>query len=108
MNRGAWWATVHGGHKELDITEQLTHTHTSLVSRPQTSPTIQPLCSFPSSPLQAEPQDEGSGWVMMQAARLHLSALPPWASAPPVSWAEPATPSSPNLPGDMNTRASSL
>ena len=23
MDRGAWWATVHGGHKELDITEQL-------------------------------------------------------------------------------------
>ena len=23
MNRGAWWATVHGGYKELDITEQL-------------------------------------------------------------------------------------
>ena len=22
MDRGAWWATVHGGHKELDITEQ--------------------------------------------------------------------------------------
>ena len=23
--RGAWWATVHGGHKESDVTE---HTHT--------------------------------------------------------------------------------
>jgi len=23
MDRGAWWATVHGGHKESDITEQL-------------------------------------------------------------------------------------
>ena len=23
MDRGAWWATVHGGHKELDITEWL-------------------------------------------------------------------------------------
>ena len=21
MDRGAWWATVHGGHKELDTTE---------------------------------------------------------------------------------------
>ena len=21
MDRGAWWATVHGGHKELDVTE---------------------------------------------------------------------------------------
>ena len=28
MDRGAWWATVHGGHKESDTTEQLTHTHT--------------------------------------------------------------------------------
>ena len=23
MDGGAWWATVHGGHKELDMTEQL-------------------------------------------------------------------------------------
>ena len=28
MDRGAWWATVHGVHKKLDTTEQLTHTHT--------------------------------------------------------------------------------
>ena len=21
MDRGAWWATVHGGHKELDMTD---------------------------------------------------------------------------------------
>ena len=27
MERGAWWATVHGGHKELDTTERL-HSHT--------------------------------------------------------------------------------
>ena len=24
MNRGAWWATVHGVNKELDMTERLT------------------------------------------------------------------------------------
>ena len=24
MDRGAWWATVHGGHKEVDTTEPLT------------------------------------------------------------------------------------
>ena len=24
MDRGAWWATVHGGHKESDTTERLT------------------------------------------------------------------------------------
>ena len=23
MDRGAWWATVHGGHKEWDMTERL-------------------------------------------------------------------------------------
>ena len=23
MDRGSWWATVHGGHKELDTTERL-------------------------------------------------------------------------------------
>ena len=29
MNRGAWQATVHWGHKESDMTERLsTHTHT--------------------------------------------------------------------------------
>ena len=26
MDRGAWRAKVHGGHKEADTTEQLTHT----------------------------------------------------------------------------------
>ena len=26
MNRGAWWAMVHGGHEELDMTQH-THTH---------------------------------------------------------------------------------
>ena len=26
-DRGSWWATVHGGHKESDMTEY-THTHT--------------------------------------------------------------------------------
>ena len=26
MERGVWWATVHGNHKESDSTEQLTHT----------------------------------------------------------------------------------
>ena len=30
MNRGAWWATVHGGYKELDTTEYLTFSHTNL------------------------------------------------------------------------------
>ena len=27
MDRGAWWLTVLGGHKESDMTER-THTHT--------------------------------------------------------------------------------
>ena len=26
MDRGTWWATAHGAHKELDTTEQLTNT----------------------------------------------------------------------------------
>ena len=30
MGRGAWWATVHGVCKELDVTEH-THTHTPTV-----------------------------------------------------------------------------
>ena len=29
MDRGAWWAMAHGGHKELDTTE---HTHEKNVS----------------------------------------------------------------------------
>ena len=28
MDREVWWATSPWGHKELDTTEQLTHTHT--------------------------------------------------------------------------------
>ena len=31
MDRGAWQATVHGGHKELDMTERLTLFHLSLL-----------------------------------------------------------------------------
>ena len=27
MDRGAWWATVHGSHKELAMTKQHAHTH---------------------------------------------------------------------------------
>ena len=27
MDRGAWWATVHGGHKEQDTPEACTHIH---------------------------------------------------------------------------------
>ena len=30
MNRGAWWATVHGITKELDTTEATWHAHTPL------------------------------------------------------------------------------
>ena len=31
MDRGAWWATVHGGHKESDTTERR-RTHTPRAS----------------------------------------------------------------------------
>ena len=27
MDRGTWWATVHGGHKESDMTKQLHFLH---------------------------------------------------------------------------------
>ena len=30
MERGAWRATVHGSCKQLDMTEQVTHTHTHI------------------------------------------------------------------------------
>ena len=32
MDRGAWRAAVHGGRKELDRTEELTHTRIALYS----------------------------------------------------------------------------
>ena len=33
MDRGALWATVHGGgHTRLNTTEQLTHTHTHTIA----------------------------------------------------------------------------
>ena len=35
MDRGAWWATVHGGHKESDTTERLTTKKTILLKRPK-------------------------------------------------------------------------
>ena len=39
MDRGAWWSTVHGGHKELDRTEQLSM-HTSDKRSKKMSPVI--------------------------------------------------------------------
>ena len=30
MDRGAWWVTVPGGHKESDMTERLTLSHFSV------------------------------------------------------------------------------
>ena len=46
MDRGAWWASVQGGHKETDMTECMhacTHTHTHSYSNLETGlilPTI--------------------------------------------------------------------
>ena len=37
MDRGAWQATVHGGHKQLDMTEHA-HTHATLSTLNQTNP----------------------------------------------------------------------
>ena len=31
MDRGAWQATVQGGHKDSDMTKWLTHTHTQVI-----------------------------------------------------------------------------
>ena len=28
VDKGAWWAIVHGAAKETDLTERLTHAHT--------------------------------------------------------------------------------
>ena len=35
MYRGAWWATVHGVAKELDVTEQLNNNQADLLRPPQ-------------------------------------------------------------------------
>jgi len=34
MDRGAWRATVHGSHKELDMAKQHTHMHTHTHAHP--------------------------------------------------------------------------
>ena len=41
MDRGAWGATIYGGHNEFDMTEQLTHTHTHTFQVTFPSPSIQ-------------------------------------------------------------------
>jgi len=33
MDRGAWQATVHGGLRESDTTEQLTHPYSGILNR---------------------------------------------------------------------------
>ena len=50
MDRGAWWAMVHGVEKEVDTTEQLTHTHTPTPNSPAVLPHPShqtPQLSFP-------------------------------------------------------------
>ena len=41
MDRGAWWAIIHGVVKELDMTER-THTHTHTHTHTQITPTLYP------------------------------------------------------------------
>ena len=46
MDRGAWWATVHGCHKESDTTEQVKHHHHRRVYD-QVFPLMSSLCQDP-------------------------------------------------------------
>ena len=46
MDRGAWWATVHGGHKELDTTEGLSTLWWEMGLQQTCSPAA---CPYPST-----------------------------------------------------------
>ena len=46
MDRGAWWATVLGGGKKLDTTEQLTHTDRQTDRQTHTHNDITQLAEF--------------------------------------------------------------
>ena len=51
MDRGAWWATVHGDHKELSVTQQLSIRYTpspppTSTRRPQRPKSDCPLCKL--------------------------------------------------------------
>ena len=56
MDRGAWWATVHGDSKELDTTEQLSM-HTRIMKMQQVlkeakkSPNLSPRKNYWVAPL---------------------------------------------------------
>ena len=88
MGRGAWWATVHGGHKELDMTEQLsTHTHIScLRGHLSTGPTreniehrvtwVAPQASLPKCELE-HGQNGVTTLGTHHLTHFHLSALEP-------------------------------
>ena len=55
MDRGDWWATIHGGHKELDTTEGLT------LSLSQSEHNF-PESSHPSDPQPAEALSPGNNF----------------------------------------------
>ena len=62
MGRGAWWATVHGVTKELDMTERArTHTHTHTHTRTNTS----------SSPAHGTPFPLPVPFLLRQSLLLH-------------------------------------
>ena len=56
-DRGAWRAPVHGGHKELDMTEQRAHTHEAIANgyEPQSRHLTEDTGSGPSPATQLDP-----------------------------------------------------
>ena len=67
MDRGAWWATVHGDSKELDTTEQLSM-HTRIMKMQQVlkeakkSPNLSPRKNYWVAPLLTVFSLWGSDW----------------------------------------------
>ena len=62
MVKGAWWASVHGGHKESDMTEH-THTHNALLKMVLIHYTISLQSFFPSDSAESR---------SLQGKHLHL------------------------------------
>ena len=61
MDRGAWWALVHGGHKESDITEMTWHAHTGCGASQ-----VMPVVRNPTASAR-DPRDAGSILIDMHS-----------------------------------------